>query len=304
LPSTPHRPETEPEAAPAAEPAPTPAAEREPAAAAEREPAPAAASAPANGRGPLQGVGRAFAVLELLAERPRSPSELSRALGMKWTTAYRTVMSLKEMGYVERDPETGRYAVGVRAYSLGSAYIASQTLPQLAKPYLHAASATSGATAQLVKRDHRNSVVISVYESQTNYVPETTVGHNFPLHCGSKGRVLLAYAEPAFIDAYLSRELEALTQLTMTDPVALRERMAIIRARGYEITDRDIRLFSSSVAAPVTDASGTVVASVTLAVQPHELRKQSQRLVELVTRTAKGISRAMLESARPDAPRA
>ncbi|MEA2177415.1 MAG: hypothetical protein QOG77_712, partial [Solirubrobacteraceae bacterium] len=70
-------------------------------------------------------MGRAFAVLEQLAERPRSPSELARALGMKWTTAYRTLMSLKDMGYVERDPETGRYSVGMRTYSLGSAYIAS-----------------------------------------------------------------------------------------------------------------------------------------------------------------------------------
>jgi DNA-binding IclR family transcriptional regulator len=251
------------------------------------------------GRGQLQGVSRAFAVLELLAERPRSPSELARALGMKWTTAYRTVMSLKEMGYVERDPETGRYSVGVRTYSLGSAYIASQTLPQVAQPYLHAASAASGATAQLVKRDHRNSVVISVYESQTNYVPETTVGHNFPLHCGSKGRVLLAHAEPTFIDGYLSRTLEALTPMTMTDPQQLRDRLALIRERGYEITDRDIRVFSSSVAAPVTEPSGAVVASITLAVQPHELRTQHQRLVELVTRTAKGVSRALLDPARP-----
>jgi DNA-binding IclR family transcriptional regulator len=254
------------------------------------------------GRGQLQGVGRAFAVLELLAERPRSPSELSRALGMKWTTAYRTVMNLKEMGYVERDPETGRYAVGVRTYSLGSAYIASQTLPQVAQPYLHAASAASGATAQLVKRDHRNSVVISVHESQSNHVPETSVGHNFPLHCGSKGRVLLAHAGEDFVEAYLSRPLEALTPLTMTDPQQLRERLALIRQRGYEITDRDIRLFSSSVAAPVTDVSGAVVASITLAVPPHELRTHRQRLIELVTRTAKGVSRALLDPARP-APR-
>jgi DNA-binding IclR family transcriptional regulator len=247
-------------------------------------------------------VGRAFAVLEQLAERPRSPSELARALGMKWTTAYRTLMSLKDMGYVERDPETGRYSVGMRTYSLGSAYIASQTLPQIAQPYLHAASAATGSTAQLVKRDHRTSVVISVYEAQTNHVPETTVGHNFPLHCGSKGRVLLAYADESFIETYLSRPLKALTPMTMTDPQLLRERLVAIRERGYEITDRDIRLFSSSVAAPVTDPSGGVVASITLAVQPHELRENRQRLVDLVTRTAKGVSHALLDSARPGSP--
>jgi DNA-binding IclR family transcriptional regulator len=232
-------------------------------------------------------------VLEQLAERPRSPSELARALGLKWTTAYRTLMSLKDMGYVERDAETGRYSVGMRTYSLGSAYIASQTLPQIAQPYLHAASAATGSTAQLVKRAHRTSVVISVYEAQTNHVPETTVGHNFPLHCGSKGRVLLAYAEPSLVETYLSRPLKALTPMTITDPRILRERLVAIRERGYDISDRDIRPFSSSVAAPVTDSSGAVVASITLAVQPHELHEHHQRLVDIVTRTAKGVSHAL-----------
>jgi DNA-binding IclR family transcriptional regulator len=240
----------------------------------------------------LQSVERAFAVLERLAEQAQSPSELARALDMKWTTAYRTLMSLTEMGYVERHPSTGRYSVGVRTYSLGSAYIASLSLHQVARPYLEAASGVGSATAQLVKRVQRQSVVISVCEVRTDHVPETTVGCNFPLHCGSKGRVLLAYAPPDFVEDYLSQPLEALTPMTITDPAELRTRLENIRARGYEMSDRDIRLFSSSVAAPVTDTDG-VVASVTLAVQPHELRKNERRLIELVVRTANGISRAM-----------
>jgi DNA-binding IclR family transcriptional regulator len=257
-----------------------------------------ATSTEANANGHLQGVGRAFAVLEQLAERPQTPSEVARALGMKWTTAYRTLMSLKQMGYIETDPQTGRYAVGVRTYALGSKYIASLGVHHLAQPYLHAASTASGATAQLVKRDHRNSVVLSVHEARTNHVPEATVGCNYPLHCGSKGRVLLAHADVEFIDAYLRRRLEALTPMTITDPQVLRERLRVIRERGYEISDRDTRVFSSSVAAPVTDSTGSVVASITLIVQPHELHEQQSRLVPLVVRTAQGVSRALLDSAR------
>jgi len=67
-------------------------------------------------------------------------------------------------------------------------------------------------------------------------VPETSVGHNFPLHCGSKGHVLLSYAGDEFIDEYLSRPLTALTSETITDPAALRDRLIRVRTQGYAIT--------------------------------------------------------------------
>src|SRR5918997_706432 len=122
------------------------------------------------------------------------------------------------MGYLERDPDTRRYRVGVRSYSLGSAYLARLPLHQVAQPYLEAAAAVARATAQLVKRDHRRSVVLNVVEARRHHLPETTIGCNFPLHCGSKGHVLLAYAEPDFVADYLGRTLERLTPRTIVDP--------------------------------------------------------------------------------------
>lgn len=250
--------------------------------------APARPGAPA---GPaLQGVGRAFSVLELVADRPLRASEVARGLGLSWATAHRLLAYLTEMGYLDRDPATRRYSVGVRSYSLGSSYLARLPLPHISHPYLEAAATVSGATAQLVKRDHRRSVVLSVVEGRRNHVPETTIGCNFPLHCGSKGHVLLAHAPAAFVDDYLSRPLESLTQWTLVDADILRARFEEIRARGYAVTDRDVRVFSSSVAAPVVDAGGDVVASITLVVRPAELRSRRRQLVDVVRRTAEGVS--------------
>jgi DNA-binding IclR family transcriptional regulator len=88
------------------------------------------------------------------------------------------------MGYLEREEATRRYALGVRSYSLGSSYLARLPVHEVSQPYLEAASAMGQATAQLVKRDHRRSVVLSVVTPHPGHVPETTVGCNFPLHCG------------------------------------------------------------------------------------------------------------------------
>jgi DNA-binding IclR family transcriptional regulator len=229
-------------------------------------------------------------VLELVADRPLRASEVSRALGLSWATVHRLLTYLTEMGYLDRDPGTRRYAVGVRSYSLGSSYLARLPLHRVCHPYLEAAATIASATAQLVERDHRRSVVLSVAESPRHRVPETTIGCNFPLHCGSKGHVLLAHADPSFVDDYLSRPLESLTARTIVDPQVLRARFELVRARGYAVTDRDVRMFSSSVAAPVVDASGDVVASVTLVVGPAELEQRRRQLVDAVLRTAEGVS--------------
>lgn len=241
----------------------------------------------------LRGVGRAFALLEQIGDRPMRASDLARALDMKWTTAHRTLTYLASMGYIERDETTGHYFIGVRAYALGSSYVSSLRLSETARPILHAASIMGRATAQLVKRDHRQSVVLSVCDPGRDHVPETTIGCNFPLHCGSKGHVLLAFATPDFIDAYLERRLEQLTPYTVIDPVALRNRLEDVRGRGYALTDRDVRVFSSSVAAPVRDRAGNVVASVTLVVPPEELRERRHHLTEVVVKAARSISQSV-----------
>ena len=200
----------------------------------------------------LQGVGRAFSVLELVADRPLRASEIARALGLSWATAHRVLTYLTEMGYLDRDPPTRRYSVGVRSYSLGSSYLARLPLHHISHPYLEAAATVARATAQLVKRDHRRSVVLGVVEARRHHVPETTIGCNFPAALRFQGprstrardaRVRRRLPEPA---------ARALTSWTVVDPEILRRRFEEVRARGYAVTDRDVRMFSSSVAAPVS----------------------------------------------------
>jgi DNA-binding IclR family transcriptional regulator len=248
-------------------------------------------------------VGRAFSVLELVADRPLRASEIARGLGLSWATTHRVVSYLTEMGYLERDARTRHYSVGVRSYSVGSSYLARLPLHHVCQPYLEAAATIAAATAQLVERDHRRSVVLSVVEARQHHVPETTIGCNFPLHCGSKGHVLLAHADPAFVDDYLSRPLEVLTPWTIVDPEVLRERFAEVRAQGYAVTDRDTRLFSASVAAPIVSPADEVVASVTLVVHPTELHARRRQLIGVVQRTAEGISRLAGDARRRLPPR-
>jgi DNA-binding IclR family transcriptional regulator len=259
----------------------------------------APASADQGGYANLQGVGRAMAVLERLAEGGMRPKELSQALGLKWATLYRTLAYLHDHGYLERDEATGVYYIGARLYYIGSSYVNHLPMLQGAPPYLKAAADELGATAQLCQRSGRRSMVLLVAEpAGGEYIPKTTIGYHFPLHCGAKGQALLAYMSPEEIEDYLAEPLQQLTPHSITDPKVLRKRLKEVRANGYAVTKRDVQLSTAAAACPVVDASGQVTASLSLIVSHAEFARKEGQLVDAASRTAQAIS--LLTGWRPE----
>jgi DNA-binding IclR family transcriptional regulator len=232
-----------------------------------------------------------MAILEAVAEEPMRPKGIAQKLGLKWTTAYRSITYLREHGFLTRDDATGLYRIGPRLYFVGSSYVRDLQIVEASRAYLKAAVEATGAAAQLVERHGDKSVVLFAVEAQTILVPQATTGFHFPLHCGSKGHVLLAHASPDFIDHYLEAPLERLTPYTITDSDALRARLDEVRRRGFAMTERDIRPTSASVAAPIWDAAGRVHAAVTLITNVTELERQQAKLIEILVDVAHALSK-------------
>jgi DNA-binding IclR family transcriptional regulator len=241
----------------------------------------------------LQGLGRAMAIVEQLADHPMRAKELAEALGIKWTTAYRTLAYLCDHGYLYRDPVTGVYSIGARLFSIGSSYVASHPIVQAARPYLKEAVDETDTIGQLVQRDRYRAVALLALEASSESIPKTAIGFHFPLHCGSKGRVLLAYESRDFVDEYLARPLEMLTPHTVTDSDLLRAVLAEIREQGYAVTRRDVQLHTGSVAAPVFDSRDVVIASLSLIANFSDLEEREARLVDAVLQAARSVSLLM-----------
>ena len=74
--------------------------------------------------------------------------------------------------------------------------------------------------------------------------------------------MLLAHETPAFIQSYLARPLEKLTNETVTEPAKLKQLLEEVRKKGFALTIGDVQPFTGSMAAPIRDASGRVVASL------------------------------------------
>jgi DNA-binding IclR family transcriptional regulator len=216
----------------------------------------------ANGAEDLRGMARALAIIEHLAVRPGRVVDVTHDLRLPWATVHRIIAQLTKADFLRRDAETKRYEIGPALWFAGATYMANHRVLRAALPYLHKAEQINGIAVQLAERVGRQAVAIYSAQPYATDIAKAQYGYHFPLHCGSKGRVLLAFAEPEFVKRYLHRPLEKLTDATLTDPDELLRELERIRQSGYSITVADVQPFTGSMAAPIRDASGTVVASL------------------------------------------
>jgi DNA-binding IclR family transcriptional regulator len=243
----------------------------------------------------LKGVRRALEVLEHLAIEPGRAIDIANRLGVSWATLHRTLSQLERGGFVERDGDTGRYTIGSRMWFVGTAYLASHRVLELAQPYLDAAAEKGDLTVQLVEQSDRLAVTLYSHHTSGEVITKATYGYHFPLHCGSKGQVLLAHAPDDFVDSYLAAPLETLTNETVTDPDALRAQLAAIREQGFGFTEGDVQRFTGSISAPVFGRDGRLVAAVCIIGRRTTFRDAARKeeIVEIVLQTAQSISLAL-----------
>jgi DNA-binding IclR family transcriptional regulator len=235
-------------------------------------------SASSNGAGgKLRGTARLFTIIEHLAARPGRIVDVTRELGLPWATVHRTVAQLAKANFLRRDPETHRYEIGPSLWYAGTSYVANHRVLRAAMPYLHKAEQIHGIAVQLTERIGYQAVNIYSAQPYATDISKAQYGYHFPLHCGSKGKVLLAFSDPEFVEEYLRRPLEKLTDFSITDPAMLRKELSDVRRRGYSVTIADVQPFTGSIAAPVRDSSGRVVAAICFLGRKTLIQSQRRR---------------------------
>jgi IclR family pca regulon transcriptional regulator len=118
------------------------------------------------------------------------------------------------------------------------------------------------------------------------------VGTRFPAYATSMGRAVLAHAEPAEVDAYLaSTTLTALTPRTVTRPAELRAVLEQVREQGWAVVDQELEEGLRSVAAPLRDGTGRVVAAVNVSapVRRGEIAEILEHLLPPLLKAAAAI---------------
>jgi IclR family pca regulon transcriptional regulator len=137
-----------------------------------------------------------------------------------------------------------------------------RSLVAAARPHLVELARRTGEAAGLSVPDGRMAHYVDQADSDNQVQVRDWTGERIVMHAVSSGLVFLAWAEPAFVDAYLKGPLQAFTSRTITDPATLRRRLAEIREAGYAWVFEEFSDGANSVAAPIRNQRGDVIAAI------------------------------------------
>ena len=212
----------------------------------------------------VQSIERAFAVLGALADGPIGVTEVAERTSLPKSTAARLLGSLSREGVVEQVPGDTRYRLGARLGTLAAGMLPTRSLARLARPSLTDLAASAGEAAGLSVPDGDLVHYVEQVDTPNPVSVRDWTGSRIPMYAVSSGQVLLAFRPVAALDRYLERPLERFTDLTVVDPKAMRERLRDVRRDGFAWAREEFDRGINSVAAPIADASGEVVAAVHL----------------------------------------
>lgn len=209
----------------------------------------------------VQSLERAFAILQAVAARPAGVTALAEEVGLPKSTVARLLTSLEKLGAVERG-ERATWILGPAIAALSRATSPERALIAAARPELVRLVEALGEAAGLSLPDGHEVRYVDQAESDHPVQVRDWTGTRAPMHAVPSGLVLLAEWPPEALDAYLEHPLVALTSRTVTDPAALRGRLAEVRAQGFAWCYEEYAEGINSVAAPVRDGRGKAIAAV------------------------------------------
>ncbi|MGP3969329.1 IclR family transcriptional regulator [Streptomyces sp. 6N223] len=243
----------------------------------------------------IQSLERAAAVLRLLAggERRLGLSDIASSIGLAKATAHGLLRTLQQEGFVEQDEESGKYQLGAELLRLGNSYLDVHELRARALVWTDDLARASGESAYLGVLHQQGVLIVHHVFRPDDSRQVLEVGAMRPLHSTALGKVLAAF-DPVAYNEVMDGRFEAITELTVTDPVEFDKGLELVRVRGWASDVGETWDGVASIAAPILDRRKMPVGAVGIAgavermQSGHELRPQ---LIAAVRDCARSVSR-------------
>lgn len=220
---------------------------------------------------------KGFKILEILAEsdRPRGISELARETSFTKSNIQRILATLCSLGYAEKDEESNGYIATLRLWQLGIHVLLRNRILRASRAPMKALYSQTQETVVLCVLDNADVIYLEKLESQNPIRLSCAIGTHLPFFSTATGRVMAAYL-PREQQTHLTDHYpDAIQQL----PYDLPPRLEQIKRLGYETSEGGFRPGVNSIASPIMDSDGSVVASI--AISGPEERLPLDRLTEI-----------------------
>ncbi|MEP9381987.1 IclR family transcriptional regulator [Nocardioides sp. KR10-350] len=224
------------------------------------------------------------------AHPKRTLSDIARVTGLPLSTTHRIVTDLQRWGALEET--ASGYQVGIRLWETAAQAPRGPALREAALTAMEDLYEVTHQNVQLAVRDGLEVVYVERFAGRGAVQILTKVGGRFALHATGVGIVLLAHAPRDLQERVLAGPLRRWTPHTVTDPRELRAILAEVRRTGFVVADRQVTPDASSVACPIHDSSGSVIAALSVVV-PTGGEPSPSALVPAVRGAARSVSRAL-----------
>jgi IclR family transcriptional regulator, pca regulon regulatory protein len=231
----------------------------------------------------------------ILAFEPGRPvmslAALSGRAGLARPTARRMLLTLQELGYVAA--VDGGFELTPRVLALGMSYVLSRNLWEVARPHMERLVAQTHESSSIAQLDGSDIVYVARVAVPKIITLAVTIGTRFPAMQTSLGKVLLAAMPPGQAERVLAEPSRSgITARWQPDAAQRAAELRDVRARGWSLTDEQLAPGIRSVAAPLRDGSGRVIAAMNVTVHAAEtpVETLTGEYVPLLLKTAGAIS--------------
>lgn len=216
-------------------------------------------------------------------------SEIAARAGLPAATARRCLNTLEELGYVARNGR--QFLLRPRVLEIGAVYLDSMGIQALTQTKLEELALATGGSSMLAVMSGTGVVIAARASVRTQPLPiEPHVGSRLQAHATSLGKIMLAGLGTERLAAWFEQsQLEGLTDRTITDRATLVQQLEVVRRDGYATAEGELASGIASLAVPVRDAAGRVVAALNVSVHSYEASA-----AQLVTRHLAALRDASL----------
>ncbi|GGE50319.1 IclR family transcriptional regulator [Agaricicola taiwanensis] len=213
----------------------------------------------------VPGLRRGLLLLETVADarRPLSVSEIAKRLKLTRSTVFRLTYTLRFMGFLEEVADSKSFTLGPRVLNIGYAFLASKDIIEVSRADLEILRDNTNVSAHLAIRDRKELLYLSCVQTRSGFLSNLNVGTRLPAYATPMGWLLLSDLSNRELNALFGEdEFEPMTDQTPANLAALMVKVSEAAVKGYMVSRGAVEPGGSSIAAPILDRDGKVVAAI------------------------------------------
>lgn len=240
-----------------------------------------------------QSVRRAARIIDELAAKPRTVSQLAVAFDLHRSTMFRELKALEEVGFARRRPD-GTYTLGMKFVTLGQDVLGNIDVRDAAAEPARRLHRVTGNTVHVAALEGQDIIYVDKVEDDSGVRMYSRVGAPVRIHCSAVGKVILAALRGPEREALFSRiSWEKYTDTTITDRGGLEQELEQISAQGWAVDDGEFEDFVNCLAVPITSSAGVVGALSVTAIRMVKNLEDLEEYLPLMKRVAGQVGRSL-----------